>query len=92
MSMKTKQNMAYTVCHAPITMTSQSCLLPQQLRVHTDVKLMSLRHPNAKAQKTTVDDSIFAMVTDLWRHLIYISKGAMIHVYSVCHAPLELYK
>ena len=45
-ALKNLRNLAYTVCLTLISMTSY--LLSQQLRVNTDVKVMSLRHYYAR--------------------------------------------
>ena len=58
-------------------------LLPQQLRVHIDVKVMSIRCHAAKVISTTVGNFIVAMVTDPRHYLTDSSEGAW-------QAPLEL--
>ena len=60
-------------------------LLPQQLSVHIDVTVMSIRCHSAKVISTTVGNFIVAMVTNLWHYLTDSSEGAW-------QAPLELYE
>ena len=52
-----------SLCHAPIPMMSD--MLPQQLRVHIDVKVTSFRHHSVKVLSTTVGNSIVAIETYL---------------------------
>ena len=64
-------------------------LLPKQLRVHTDVKLTSLRRQSANVLITIAGNSIYAMVTDLWHHFSYNSRGAWQTVYAMLPSNYE---
>ena len=72
--------MAYTVCHAPIPMTSQICY---RNNFDIDLKVTSSGIYFVKVLSTTGGGSIDAMVTDLCCHLTYDSRGAWHTVYAM---------
>ena len=66
--------MVYTVCHAPVQMMSYICY-----RSSYDVILITVASSGChfvKVLNITVGHSLFAMVTDLCRHLTYDSREA----------------
>ena len=58
-------------------------MLPQQLKIHTDVKVTSKRHPVAYGLNTTGGNSVVAMVTDLWHLLTENSRVAWHTIYAM---------
>ena len=59
MSLETWLSMTYTVCRAPIQMTSYI-----YNHIIIDVKVASSRRHSAKGLSKTFDNSVIAMVTD----------------------------
>ena len=80
-SLKIFWRMTYTVCHAPLLMTSHICYSNNNKVIliskwcHQSVIL--------SINSYTVVNSIVAMVTDLWSHLTTYSR-------TVCHATSKL--
>ena len=86
MSLKSWRSILYTVCHAPEPVVSD--LLPQQLRDHIGIYMymISTRHHSIKVPKTTVENSVVGIATELWRHLTHKSWGAWHTMYALLHS------
>ena len=78
--------MAYTVCHAPIQMTSMICF---RSKYEVILTAASLGSHSIKVLSTTVGNSVVAMLTNLCRYFTYNSGGAWHTLYAMLHAPLE---
>ena len=75
--MSMKKNGGEGIHSSPCSNTNDVIdMLPQQLRVHTDVNLTSLMFHSGKVLSSKVGDSVVTMVTDLWLYLTYYSRGA----------------
>ena len=68
MSLINWQNTAYTDCHAPISMASEICDQTTQSSYWCKTDVTEIR--------TSVLNSIVAVVTEVWRRLLYNSGGA----------------